>query len=134
MTAVRSSPVIPSIYNRHCLKSSNSEGKKSMNTTFISIAIGTAAGLLDILPMILQKQEKSAIISAFLQYFFVSIIIVNINLFGLPWWLQGGLIALAMALPVVVIVAEKDKKAVPIICGTAVVLGTLISLAGQVLL
>lgn len=105
-----------------------------MNTVLISIAIGIAAGLLDILPMVLQKQEKSAIISAFLQYFFVAIIIVNINLFNLPWWLQGGLIALALALPVVVIVAEKDKKAAPIICGNAIILGTLISLAGQMLL
>lgn len=105
-----------------------------MNTILISIAIGIAAGLLDILPMILQKQGKSAIISAFMQYFFVGILIVNTNLFDMPWWLQGGLIALALALPVVVIVAEKDKKAAPIICGNAVVLGTLISLAGQVLL
>jgi len=105
-----------------------------MNTILISIAIGIAAGLLDILPMVLQKQDKRAIISAFLQYFFVAIIIVNIDLFGLAWWLKGGLIALALALPVVVIVAEKDKKAAPIICGTAVVLGTLISLAGQMLL
>ncbi len=105
-----------------------------MNTILISIAIGIAAGLLDILPMVLQKQEKSAIISAFLQYFFVAIIIVNINLFNLHWWLQGGLIALALALPVVVIVAEKDKKAAPIICGNAIILGTLISLAGKLLL
>jgi hypothetical protein len=105
-----------------------------MNTVLISIAIGIAAGLLDILPMVLQKQEKRAIISAFLQYFFVGILIVNTNLFGLPWWLQGGMIALALALPVVVIVAEKDKKAAPIICGMAVVLGTLISVAGHTLL
>jgi hypothetical protein len=105
-----------------------------MHTILISIAIGIAAGLLDILPMILQKQDKRAIISAFLQYFFVAIIIVNIDLFGLVWWIKGGLIALALALPVVVIVAEKDKKAAPIICGMAVVLGTLISVAGHILL
>lgn len=105
-----------------------------MNTILISIAIGTAAGLLDILPMVLQKQEKRAIISAFLQYFFVGILIVNTNLFGLPWWLQGSLISLALALPVVVIVSEKDRKAAPIICGMAVVLGTLISVAGHALL
>lgn len=105
-----------------------------MNTVLISIAIGAAAGLLDILPMVLQKQEKRAIISAFLQYFFAGTLIVNTNLFGLPWWLQGGLIALALALPVVVIVSEKDRKAAPIICGMAIVLGTLISVAGHLFL
>ncbi len=70
-----------------------------MNTLFISMGIGVAAGLLDILPMILQKMEKISIISAFLQYFFVSIVIVHINLPGIVWWLQGSLISLALALP-----------------------------------
>ncbi len=102
-----------------------------MNSILISMIIGIAAGLIDILPMILQKQEKSAIISAFLQYFFVSIIILHVTLPGIAWWLQGGLIALAMALPIVIIVAEKDKKAVPVISGMSVVLGTLIGLAGH---
>jgi hypothetical protein len=105
-----------------------------MNTILISIAIGIAAGLIDIFPMILQKQERSALISAFLQYFFVAIVIVNIDLFGIIWWLQGGLISLALALPIIVIVAGKDRKAVPIIAGMAVILGTLIGIAGHYLM
>ena len=104
-----------------------------MNTIFPSMIIGIAAGLIDILPMIIQKQEKSAVISAFLQYFFVSIVILHIDLPGIPWWLQGGLTALALALPIIIIVANKDKKAVSIIGGMSVVLGTLISLAGRYL-
>lgn len=105
-----------------------------MNTIFLSMIIGIAAGIIDILPMIIQKQEKSAIISAFLQYFFVSIVILHIDLPGIVWWLQGGLIALAMALPIIIIVAAKDKKAVPIITGMSVILGTLISTTGHYLM
>jgi hypothetical protein len=105
-----------------------------MNTILISIAIGVAAGLIDIFPMILQKQERSALTSAFLQYFFVAIVIVNIDLFGMIWWLQGGLISLALALPIIVIVVGKDRKAVPIIAGMAVILGTLIGIAGHYLI
>jgi hypothetical protein len=77
--------------------------------------------------------DKRATISAFLQYFFVSIIIVNIDLPHIVWWLQGGLISGALALPVVMLVSMTEKKAVPIILTMAVVLGTLIGVAGHIL-
>jgi hypothetical protein len=102
-----------------------------MKTLLISIAIGIAAGIIDIVPMLLQKMDKRAIVSAFLQYFFVSIIIVNIHLPGIPWWLQGGIISLALACPILVIVSGADKKAVPVIAIMSVVLGTLIGIAGH---
>jgi hypothetical protein len=104
-----------------------------MRTYLISVSIGIVAGLIDILPMILQKQNKSSILSAFLQYFFVSIVIVNINLPGIPWWLQGGLVSLSLALPIIVIVSQSDIKAVPIITGMAVILGSLIGVTGHLL-
>jgi hypothetical protein len=93
--------------------------------------IGLAAGVIDIIPMLIQKLEKKATISAFLQYFFVSIVIVNINLPGIAWWLQGGIISLALALPVLIIVSGNDKKAIPIIASMSLILGTLISFAGH---
>jgi hypothetical protein len=102
-----------------------------MNTLFIAVVIGVAAGLLDILPMILQKMGKISIISAFLQYFFVSIVIVNINLPGIAWWLQGSLISLALALPILVIISPNDVKPVPIISSMAIILGALIGIAGH---
>jgi len=105
----------------------------NMNTLLLSVIIGIAAGIIDIIPMIIQKLDKRATISAFLQYFFVSIIIVNIDLPHVVWWLQGGLISVALALPVVVLVSAKDKKAVPIILTMAVILGTLIGVAGHYL-
>jgi len=104
-----------------------------MDTLLLSVIIGVVAGIIDIIPMIIQKLDKRASISAFLQYFFVSIIIVNIDLPHIIWWLQGGLISVAFTLPVVVIVSAQDKKAVPIILSMAVVLGTLIGIAGHYL-
>ena len=104
-----------------------------MRTLWISMAIGLVAGTLDILPMIAQKLARRAILSAFLQYFFVSIIIVNIDLPGLAWWLQGSLISLALAIPVLIIVTENDKKSLPIIASMSIVLGALISVAGHYL-
>jgi len=104
-----------------------------MNTLLLSVLIGIVAGIIDIIPMLIQKLDKRATISAFLQYFFVSIIIVNIDLPHIIWWLQGGMISVALSLPVVVLVAAQDKKAVPIILTMAAILGTLIGIAGHYL-
>lgn len=105
-----------------------------MRTLLLSMVIGIGAGIIDILPMIIQKMDKRAIASAFLQYFFVSIIILNSTIPGVIWWLQGGLIALALSIPIIIIVSGKDKKAVPIIAAMSIILGTLISIAGHVLI
>jgi len=104
-----------------------------MDTLLLSVLIGIVAGIVDIIPMMVQKLDKRASISAFLQYFFVSIIIVNIDLPHIAWWLEGGLISVAMALPVVCLVSAEDKKAVPIILTMAAILGTLIGIAGHFL-
>ena len=104
-----------------------------MDTLLLSVIIGVVAGLIDIIPMVIQKLDKRASISAFLQYFFASIIIVNIDLPYIVWCLQVGLISVALALPVVVLVSAQDKKAVPIILSMAAVLGTLIGIAGHYL-
>lgn len=104
-----------------------------MNTLLLSVLIGVVAGAVDVLPMILKKLPLRANLSAFLQYLFVSVIIVNIDLPGVAWWIEGGLISLMMAIPVVLIVSGNDKKSVPIILINAVVLGALIGLAGYLL-
>ena len=104
-----------------------------MNTTLLSLLIGVVAGILDIIPMIIKNLPKRASCSAFLQYLFVSIIIVNIDLPGIVWWLQGGLISLMMAIPIVIILSKDDKKTIPIILGNAIILGTLIGVAGHYL-
>jgi len=102
-----------------------------MTVLIISIIIGIIAGIIDIVPMIIQKLEKKATISAFLQYFFVSIVIVNIDLPGIPWWLEGSIISLALALPVIIIVSDKDKKSVPVIALMSIILGAIIGVAGH---
>jgi hypothetical protein len=102
-----------------------------MKSILISISVGIAAGIIDIIPMIAQKLPLRATISAFLQYFFVSIVIFNIKLPILPWWSQGGIIALCLALPIIVLVSENDKTAPFVISIMAMVLGTLISFASH---
>lgn len=104
-----------------------------MNTLLLSVIIGLIAGLIDVAPMLAKKLNKYACWSAFLQYFFVSIIIINIDLPHVPWWLEGGIISLAMAIPIAIIIAMSDKKSIPIILINAIALGTLIGITGHYL-
>jgi hypothetical protein len=104
-----------------------------MDKLLLSAIIGLVAGIVDIIPMILQKLPRHSTVSAFVYYFFISIIIVNIDLPHIAWWLQGGLISLALMIPTLVLIGQTDKKPLPIITANAIVIGTLVGIAGHFL-
>jgi uncharacterized membrane protein YqgA involved in biofilm formation len=91
--------------------------------------VGIVAGVIDALPMIIKKLDKRDIASAFVQWFFASIIISVIDIPFVAWWLEGSLIAVALAAPIVILVSKTDKKSVPIILITSIVLGALVGVA-----
>ena len=99
-----------------------------MKNYLVAGIIGIFVGLIDITPMILQKLPKRANVSAFLQYFIVSIIICFIDLPGIAWFLEGSLISLAFSVPIIIITSENDKKTKYIISSMAIFLGLIISL------
>ena len=100
-----------------------------MNTLLLSIVVGLIIGIIDIIPMIVQKLPRYSIIAAFLFFFFISIIIFHINIPYIAWWLEGALISIAMMSPVLIHVGATDKKPIPIITVNTIILGTLISVA-----
>jgi len=102
-----------------------------MRIFIISMIIGVVAGIIDIIPMIIQKLDRKATVSAFVHYILVAIVIVNITIPGLVWWLKGGVVSLALSIPILIIISGNDKKAVPIIASMAIILGTLISFAAH---
>lgn len=101
-----------------------------MRTFLFTTLIGLIAGVIDILPMVKMKLDKYAISSAFIFYFIMPFIIFNTDLFGMVWWLKGGVIALALAIPIIIIVSREDKKSIPPMVVMSIVLGTLIGIAG----
>lgn len=104
-----------------------------MRNIVITIVIGLSAGVIDILPMMKMKQDKNSIASAFIFYFLVPFIVYSSNLFDMIWWLEGAVITLALAVPILLIVIKTEKKAgLPIIIN-AFVLGTLIGIAGHLI-
>ena len=100
-----------------------------MDSIIGSIIVGIFAGIIDTLPMILKKMDKFATISAFIQYLVVSFIIAHINIPGISWWIEGPLVSLLMIIPVVIIIAKNENKAVPIVIMNALLLGLLIGIA-----
>jgi len=105
-----------------------------MKTYVIALIIGLCFGFIDIIPMIIQKLPRRANISAFIHYLFVSFAISFIDLPGIIWWLEGSIVALCLAIPVIVIASEKDNKSIFIIGTMSLVLGFLISLANHLFL
>lgn len=99
----------------------------------LTLVIGVVAGIIDILPMIKMKVEKFSIVSAFVYYLILPFVIFNINWFSNLWWLRGGVVAILLALPVIILVAKEDKKSPIAMTIMSIVLGTIIGVAGHFL-
>lgn len=82
-----------------------------MNHFIIALTIGIVAGLIDVIPMIIRKLDRVSCVSAFTHYVALGLIIPFVN-WGIPLWITGMIIALLTAIPIMVIVYPKDKKAI----------------------
>lgn len=102
-----------------------------MQTLLVTLLIGVVAGLIDILPMLKMKLDKFSIASAYVFYLTMPFIIFNTDLFGMPWWLKGGVLTLVLALPVMILVTKEGVKTVVPIAAMSVILGTLIGASGH---
>ena len=100
-----------------------------MNDLFIAILIGLAAGLIDVIPMIIQKLNKTDSISAFIHYFALGLIIPFVN-WGIPSWITGIVISVLTAIPFMIFVYPKDKKAIIPMIVFSLILGAGIGITG----
>ena len=99
----------------------------------LTLLIGIVAGVIDVLPMIKMKVDKYSCISAFVYYLIVPFVIFGNNWFGNLWWLKGGVVALLMAIPVIILVAKEDKKSPVAMTIMSIVLGSIIGVLGHFL-
>jgi len=100
-----------------------------MNDICIALVIGIIAGTIDIIPMIIQKLDKSATLSAFVHWVVLGLIIPYVNWDMQPWF-KGIIVALLTAIPVMIIVYQQDKKALIPMTVFSIILGAGIGLAG----
>lgn len=101
-----------------------------MKNFFISLLIGLSAAIVDVTPMMIQKLDISACISAFVQWIVLGLIIPYLN-WKMKSWLKGLLVGEMAALPILVLVFAKEPMSIiPIIVFSAI-LGTAVGLAGD---
>lgn len=105
-----------------------------MDKLSLAIILGLILGMIDIIPMMIKRLPKYSTISAFIHYFVVTIVIVLIDIPYIPWWLKGGLLGLALMLPMLIHVGHTDKKPLPIITANAIILGSIAGIASHFLL
>ena len=99
-----------------------------MSKLIISMIIGIIAGIVDVIPMIIQKINKHACFSAFVHWVAMGIIISYIQM-PLSPWLKGLVVAEISAIPVVIIIAKEDKKSVIPILVMSAILGILVGIS-----
>ena len=100
-----------------------------MNNILIALAIGIIAGIIDVIPMILKKMDKISNLSAFAHWVVLGLIIPFVD-WNIEPWIKGLIIGELSAIPIIIMVYPKDKKAlIPMIVFSAV-LGIGIAIAG----
>ena len=96
-----------------------------MKTILIGILLGIAAGIIDVIPMIMKKLTWDANISAFLMWIIVGFFIATINLSMNPI-VKGILIAFLVLTPCAILIGWKEPKSlIPIIVLTLILGGLL---------
>ncbi|MDN5201915.1 hypothetical protein QQ008_11090 [Fulvivirgaceae bacterium BMA10] len=100
-----------------------------MSDIIIALLIGTVAGIIDTTPMVIRKMYKYAILSVFVQWVVLGLIIPFVDWHIQPW-LKGLIIGEIAPLPAMIMVFPRIKKMiVPMIIFHAI-LGIGIALAG----
>jgi hypothetical protein len=93
-----------------------------MNKALFGIGVGILAGIIDVLPMIIQKLSWDANLSAFCMWVGVGFLVATSNL-KINRVLKGVLIAYVAMAPIGVLVAWKEPVSLIPICIMTLLLG-----------
>ena len=102
-----------------------------MNMLVFSVTVGLVVGIIDIIPMCIQRLPRHSIVASFFHFFFVSIVILNIEIPFLPWWAKGGIVGCALMIPMLIYVGHFDKKPLGIIAFNSIFFGTIVGFVGH---
>lgn len=92
-----------------------------MKNILLALFIGSLAGIIDIVPMIIKKLDKYFIFSAFLFYLVLGIFNYKTKFVDFPW-LNGLIAGILLFIPQLFLIYKLDKPAIPIILITTVIL------------
>lgn len=98
-----------------------------MKKFFMSIVAGVVAGVFDIIPMLIQGLDLYSVASAFFHWVITGFLIFHVQI-ELRGWLKGLIVGEITAVPVLILILQKDPYSViPIIISSAV-LGSIVGL------
>ena len=100
-----------------------------MDSILIALAIGIIAGIIDVTPMIIQKLDKFANISAFAHWVVLGLIIPFVD-WNIAPWLKGLILGELSAIPIMILVYQEDKKALIPMGILSAILGIGVAIAG----
>jgi len=95
-----------------------------------ALAIGIIAGIIDVIPMIVQGLNVYADLSAFVHWVVLGLIIPFIR-WDIKPWAKGLIIAELTVLPVLIIVSENEPMSVVPMVIFSAILGVLVGIAGN---
>ena len=98
-----------------------------MQKLFAATAIGALAGVIDVVPMLVQKIDKTSCLSAFVHWLVLGVVISYVSA-PIPDWAKGAAIGLFSALSIAILVAQTDPKSIPPILITSLVLGGIVGI------
>lgn len=102
-----------------------------MDKLLFSVIVGLVVATLDIIPMLIKKLPRFTTLASFFHFFFVSIVILHLDIPYLPWWIEGGLVGFVLMIPMLIHVGQSDKKPLPIIAFNAIFFGTAVAVIGH---
>lgn len=102
-----------------------------MDELLLSAIVGIIIATLDTTPMVIMKLPRHSTLASFVHFFVATIIILNSDIPHIPWWLEGGIVGLALMTPMLIHVGHTDKKPLPIITLNAILLGTIAGVVGH---
>jgi len=98
---------------------------KKHNKILVGIALGIIAGIIDIIPMILQKLTWDANLSAFAHWLLAGFIISTSNL-KLKGALKGLVVSILLLIPVGILIAWKEPMSLIPMGIMTIILGSLL--------
>jgi hypothetical protein len=87
-----------------------------------SLALGAAAGVIDVIPMIPLGTDLAAKAAAFLHWLVLGFVITYVRL-DVAGWLKGLIVGLASGVPVAATLAGADPRSVPPVLVMSALLG-----------
>ena len=101
-----------------------------MKKVMIALSLGIVAGIVDVIPMIIQGLNLYACLSAFIHWMVLGVLIPFVN-WNIKPWAKGLIIAELTAVPVMIIVSENEPLSVVPMIILSAVLGVLVGWAGS---